>query len=78
MAKKNLLQHSVFKIPVYFFVGKYDHDTEPALAYQYFAALKAPKRQLFEFAHSAHAPSWEEPALFHRRLVQIAAESKSK
>ena len=56
MAKKNLLQHSVFKLPVYFFVGKYDHDTEPALAYQYFAALKAPKRQLFEFAHSAHAP----------------------
>lgn len=74
----SLLQHSVFKLPVYFFVGKYDHNTEPELARQYFAGLKAPKKQLFEFVHSGHAPNWEEPALFHRRLMQIAAENKSK
>ncbi|ALW86692.1 hypothetical protein AUC43_17365 [Hymenobacter sedentarius] len=76
--KTKVLQHSVFKLPVYFFVGKYDHNTEPELARHYFAELKAPKKQWFEFAHSGHAPNWEEPALFHRRLVQIAAENKSK
>lgn len=73
----NLLQRSVFKVPVYFFVGKYDHNTEPELARQYFAVLKAPKKQWFAFDHSSHAPNWEEPALFHRRLVQIAAANKS-
>ncbi|ALW84060.1 hypothetical protein AUC43_02445 [Hymenobacter sedentarius] len=76
--KTKLLQNSVFELPVYFFVGKYDHNTEPELARHYFAGLQAPKKQWFEFAHSGHAPNWEEPALFHRRLVQIAAENKSK
>jgi pimeloyl-ACP methyl ester carboxylesterase len=76
--KTKRLQRPVFKLPVYFFVGKYDHNTEPELARHYFAELKAPKKQLFEFAHSGHAPNWEEPALFHRRLVQIAAENTPK
>jgi proline iminopeptidase len=77
-AQTNLFQRPAFKLPVYFLVGKYDHNTEAALAHQYFAALRAPKKQLFEFVHSSHAPNWEEPTLFHRRLVQIAAENKGK
>jgi pimeloyl-ACP methyl ester carboxylesterase len=76
--KTNLLQRPDFKLPVYFFLGKYDHNTSSELAKQYFQVIKAPKKQLFWFEHSGHAPNWEEPVLFHRRLVQLAAENKSK
>jgi pimeloyl-ACP methyl ester carboxylesterase len=76
--KTNLLKCPDFKLPVYFIVGKYDYNTPAELAKRYFDIIKAPKKQLFGFEHSGHAPIWEEPALFHRRLVQIAADNKLK
>ncbi|RZK92957.1 MAG: alpha/beta hydrolase, partial [Hymenobacter sp.] len=72
-SKTNLLKQSTFQLPVYLFVSKYDYTTSAELAQQYFALIKASKKQLFLFAHSGHAPSWEEPALFQARLRQIAA-----
>ncbi|QKG55563.1 alpha/beta hydrolase [Hymenobacter sp. BRD128] len=76
--KVNLLKQNAFQLPVYFIVGKYDYATSAELAQQYFAAIKAPKKQLFLFEHSGHQPSWEEPALFQARLRQIAAANEVK
>ncbi len=75
--KTNLLKQNTFQLPVYLIVGKYDYTTSAELAQQYFAAIKAPRKQLFLFEHSGHGPSWEEPVLFHTRLLQIAAANKT-
>lgn len=77
-AKRIFFQRPNFKLSGYFFVGKYDHNTSAELAKHCFEVMKAPKKQLFWFEHRGHAPSWEEPALFHRRLVQVAADNKPK
>ncbi|WP_055562809.1 alpha/beta fold hydrolase [Hymenobacter sp. AT01-02] len=76
--KTDLMQRPTFQLPVYFVVGKYDHTTSAELAQQYFATIKAPKKQLFLFEHSGHAPSWQEPPLFRTRLLQIAAANPTK
>ena len=75
--KTNLLKKKQFSIPVYFFVGKYDHITSAELARQYFETIKAPKKKLFLFKYSGHAPNWEEPNLFYHRLLEIAAANKT-
>jgi len=75
--KTKLLKQNTFQLPVYLIVGKYDYTTSAELARQYFAVIKAPKKQLFLFEHSGHGPSWEEPGLFHARLLQIAAANKT-
>jgi pimeloyl-ACP methyl ester carboxylesterase len=75
--KMDFMKRTTFQLPVYLLVGKYDYNTSAELAKQYFTAIKAPKKQLFLFEHSGHAPSWEEPQLFHTRLVQIAAANKT-
>ena len=77
-SKTNLFQHTEFKLPVYIFAGKYDFNTSAEVAKQYFAVVKAPKKQLFLFEHSGHAPNWEKPALFRSRLLQITAANKTK
>jgi proline iminopeptidase len=73
----NFFKYKRFKLPVYFFVGKYDYTTSSELAMQYFKTIKAPKKQLFLFDKSGHAPNWQEPALFHQSLFQIAMENRS-
>jgi len=76
--KTDFMKRTTFQLPVYLMVGKYDYNTSAELAKQYFTAIKAPKKQLFLFDHSGHEPSWQEPQLFHKRLVQIAADNKTK
>lgn len=76
--KTNLFQHNKFKLPVYFFVGKYDYTTSAEIAKQYFKTIKAPKKQLFLFEHSGHGPNWQEPSLFHKRLLEVAGDNKTK
>lgn len=76
--KSNLLQHNKFNLPVYFLVGKYDYVTSAELAKEYFKTIKAPKKKLFLFEHSGHALNWEEPILFHNRLLEVVADNKSK
>lgn len=75
--KTNLLKQNTFQLPVYLIVGKYDYTTSAELAKQYFAVMKAPKKQLFLFEHSGHTPNWKEPVLFHTRLVQLAAANQT-
>jgi len=65
-----------FKIPIYFFLGRFDHTTSAVIAAEYFNTIEAPKKQLFWFEHSGHSPNWEEPALFYQRVLQVAADNK--
>ena len=67
-----------FKIPIYFFAGKYDYNTSTTIAEQYFKSINAPKKKFYLFEHSGHSPNWEEPTLFYQRLLQVAADSKNK
>jgi len=67
-----------FKIPMYFFVGKYDYNTSATVVEQYFETIKAPKKKLFWFEHSGHSPNWEEPTLFYQRLLPVVADCKPK
>jgi pimeloyl-ACP methyl ester carboxylesterase len=60
-----------FKVPVYYFAGRYDYETSSEVVEQYFNTIKAPKKNLYWFEQSAHSPHWEEPALFHQRLLSI-------
>lgn len=75
--KTNLFKYNKFKLPVYFFVGKYDYTSSAELARQYFEKIKAPKKKLYVFEHSGHAPNWQEPTLFHARLLEVAAATKT-
>ena len=72
----DLFQYDKFKIPVYFLLGKYDYNTPSVLAEQYFNTIKAPKKKLLWFENSGHSPHWEEPVLFHQRVLQIVADNK--
>jgi proline iminopeptidase len=73
----DLSPYTDFKLPVYFFIGRYDHITSAEVAREYYGTIRAPKKKLYWFEHSGHSPNWEEPALFHQRLVEVAAECKN-
>jgi len=66
-----------FKVPIYFFLGKYDHTTSIEVAEQYFETIQAPKKKLYVFEHSGHSPNWEEPELFYQRLLQVESDCKT-
>ena len=73
----DFLPQTQFKVPVYFFIGRYDHNTSAELAEAYFKTINAPKKGFFWFEHSGHSPVWEEPAFFYQRVLQVAAECKA-
>ena len=76
--KLNFFPFKEFKIPVYFFAGKYDYATSSEVVNEYFNTIKAPEKKLFWFEHSGHSPNWEEPKLYYQRVMEVAANSKIK
>lgn len=58
---------TTFRLPVYFFVGRYDQTASPTLSRAYFDAIDAPAGGFCEFENSAHSPLFEEP----ERATQI-------
>jgi pimeloyl-ACP methyl ester carboxylesterase len=52
---------TTFKLPIYFFVGQYDHTANPDLARAYFEAIDAPVKGFYVFSDSAHSPLFEQP-----------------
>ena len=62
---------SVFRVPVFFLLGRYDWQVPSILAERYFERIDAPVKRLVWFEHSAHNPPFEEPALFTRTLVDL-------
>ena len=75
--KTNLFRYNEFKLPVYFFVGKYDYVCSAELEQRYFKTIKAPKKKLLVFERSGHNLNWQEPDLFHDRLLEIAKATKT-
>lgn len=63
-----------FKVPVWFFTGRYDYNTPFSVAERYFAALEAPRKEWVWFEHSAHAAPFEEPEVFAGQLIRIQEE----
>jgi len=57
------------EIPVYFCLGRHDYEVPSALAAKYFAALKAPRKQLVWFERSAHMPNTEEKDTFNEFMI---------
>lgn len=72
----DLSRYKEFKIPMYFFAGKHDYNTPSIVAEEFFNSITAPKRKFFWFERSGHSPQWEEPEVFHRRLVEIAGSKE--
>lgn len=67
----NLMKDATdLKVPVYFALGRHDHQVPADLAAEYFAQLKAPAKHLVWFENSAHTPSAEEPELFNKMMIE--------
>lgn len=67
-------------VPVFFFLGRYDHTAtaSAAMAERYFTTLDAPRgKRLIWFEHSGHWPHLEEPQVFQREVIRAAEEALS-
>ncbi|EMY13268.1 alpha/beta hydrolase family protein [Leptospira weilii str. Ecochallenge] len=62
---------SSFKLPVYFMVGRHDYTTPFDLVVRFEKDLEAPRKKIYWFEISAHAPNFEEPEAFARALHEI-------
>jgi proline iminopeptidase len=58
-------------VPVYLIDGVNELSARRDLALEWFAGVDAPDKQLIPFQHSGHVPQWEEPAKFHRIMVDV-------
>ncbi len=74
-----LRQAPKLDVPVFFFVGRNDHQTPQVLVEAYFDVLQAPMKKLFWFENSAHAPNFAEPELFQALLINevLGADKQS-
>lgn len=66
------LRTSLHKVncPVYFFVGRNDHQTNFAISEQYYKQLDAPKKDLFWFERSGHLIPVTEPELMQQAVIK--------
>lgn len=64
------------KVPVYFFLGKKDHEAPSVLAEQYFKILKAPFKELIWFENSAHLPNIEENSKYTDLLINHVLQAR--
>ncbi|MFZ3180063.1 MAG: alpha/beta hydrolase [Methylocystis silviterrae] len=61
-------------VPVVFMLGRYDRQLDSRIAFAYFEQIRAPRKSLVWFEHSAHNISFEEPQLFNLRVTQALDE----
>jgi pimeloyl-ACP methyl ester carboxylesterase len=61
------------KMPVFFFLGRHDHQVAAETSAAYFEKLIAPSKQLVWFEESAHMPPFEEAELFNAKMVELVA-----
>ena len=57
------------QIPVFFFLGRHDHQVPAETSAAYFDALIAPSKKLVWFEESGHEPFVDEPAKFNTAMV---------
>lgn len=67
-SKVNLTAYRLFKVPMFFLLGRYDWHVPSVLAERYFQLLDTPCARLVWFEQSAHHPPFEEPGRFVRVL----------
>ena len=60
---------TIFRCPVFVFVGEHDYATSHTLAEAWFHNLKAPRKELFRFADASHMVMQEQPGRFLQHLV---------
>ena len=63
-------QAPVLKVPVFFLLGRHDHEAPYILAEQYFKILDAPRKEIIWFEKSAHLPHVEENEKFNNILIK--------
>ncbi|MET3291157.1 UNVERIFIED_CONTAM: pimeloyl-ACP methyl ester carboxylesterase [Brevibacillus sp. OAP136] len=69
LPKYNLLEMiDQVDVPVYYMMGRYDHNTPYELVDQFYNKLKAPHKELIWFDKSGHAPNYEEEEKFAQVL----------
>jgi proline iminopeptidase len=59
-------------VPLILLEGRHDLNVNSAVCAEWFARVKAPKKQLVWFEHSAHMPMTEEPGKYFLSLVRYA------
>lgn len=60
-------------VPVFFFLGRYDHQVEARISAEYLDGLEAPTKRVVWFEDSAHNVPFEEPAKFCAAVVEALA-----
>lgn len=81
-ARNNLSQKEFLKInlfdaikkidvPIYFFLGLHDYQVASVVAEKFFHAIKAPRKELIWFEHSAHCACFEESEKFNRLMTDM-------
>ena len=63
------------KVPVYFFLGKYDYSVPFELAERYLIKLKAPYKKIVWFENSGHYPNLEEPKKYQDMLINVVLKN---
>ena len=48
------------KIPIYFFIGRYDYTCYASLQQEFYESIEAPQKGMYIFENSAHSPIYEE------------------
>jgi len=64
---------SSVRVPVNFFMGRFDFTTHTPCAEEYFLRLQSPRKELVWFEDSAHFVFFEEPKRFAAEAARIAA-----
>jgi pimeloyl-ACP methyl ester carboxylesterase len=68
----DLTKTDKLSVPLILFEGRHDRNVNSEVAAIWFDRVKAPKKQLVWFEHSAHIPMTEEPGKFLLSLVRYA------
>jgi pimeloyl-ACP methyl ester carboxylesterase len=59
-----------FEVPVFFLLGRFDHQVVATVSAAYFDAIEAPEKRLIWFEHSGHLLPFEEPKLFNKTMIE--------
>ena len=62
------------EVPVFLFLGRHDHTVPTQLSEEFYASLRAPKKEVIWFEDSAHTPDLDEPGKFQHEVRKIAEQ----
>ena len=70
-AKVNWMRDAThFAMPVFIMAGRYDHNTDGQLQYEYFQRITAPAKRFIWFEASAHSPPFEQAEAFNSAMIR--------